>query len=869
MYSEYNLRQPNTLYYERQAISSSGSRKFDNNIIKLTKTKQLMSHNKNSPNTSPKQYTNNYIKNNENYISQVPYDNISQRNETYKHNSNQIRRHVIYNYSSCRGTEKDNEKRKTNFINEEMNYIKNDNLGLKFHKSPTNHVFYEKRSTNIKNDNSEKNSNSSQINNSNNIAKNYNSSQKIYFSKKNNVNSCVKDIIPNLREKLANNRSSYTNTYNQRVERYDTSDNQSENNLVSSDKFNSDKIRKNQKKMRTKHFALYYEPKKNDDKNNVEKNIKNENNNIKDNNIIITNNNICYITPIQIQPKKINNKKNKNLKEIIIKKDKEYSENKNKTSIIKNNYKNNIYYSFYNNSKTINDDNSSKIINNKNIILNNSTVNSNKKILSFKKSDLANTYNNKTTKNDFDKKIRNSLLPKNKIIKIQKYYRNYINKKKLKKYSKFNKHLLKFMDIYKKNLENIFMNLLQKNTNKKIINSLINRNNKLILKTNEINILHKELGDSFNIITENNLLVKLNDVIKENAELKNQLFDNKNIEERLNQLLIENKKNQNINAIIMKDNQLLAKKLKNFEAKKNLELVIQNQPSFDLTQHEKIRRSLSLINVEYIDKLKILYIKCLILKAITKYKNLLKKKFLQYKDKVFSQDNINNGLKVIPKYITINYLSKKMNNKKYIISNLIVKKEIKRKKILYKYLYKFYYISKFLKLEDDKNRNLKNRFKNFKITKNKLVIKGSNKNKITYNEKINDNKNELIKKLLFSIFHKYERNIYLRSRNILFEWKLRSVIFKMKNVAKEIKRKKKLKKKNREKLAKETLNKLKQKNEMLQSAHEFSYKIDKIENKCNKSKQEDSTSKISSMKEEKINNNDSEEDSVSSIGGEE
>ncbi len=48
-------------------------------------------------------------------------------------------------------------------------------------------------------------------------------------------------------------------------------------------------------------------------------------------------------------------------------------------------------------------------------------------------------------------------------------------------------------------------------------------------------------------------------MIKENKELKNQIFDNKNIEERLSQLLIENKKNQSVNSIIMEDNQQLVK----------------------------------------------------------------------------------------------------------------------------------------------------------------------------------------------------------------------------------------------------------------------------------------------------------------------
>ena len=871
IYSEQKARYPNTFYYDHQSISSSSSRKYDNNIIKLTKTKQVISQNQSIPHTSPKQYKNSYKKDNENIIPQIPYnnDNTTQRNGVYKYN-NQSQRHIIYysNNNNYRTTERDYEKHKMHFFNENINTSKNENINIKFHKSPTNSAFTEIRNNNIKNDNSDKSSNISQINTSHRNIKNYNSSNIIQYKKKPKRNFYGEDIIPNLREKLYSNRGTYTNA----AERYnDESDNQSEEDF-NSEKFNSNKSFKDPKKSRVNHLAICYESKKNDEKNNIEEDIKNENN-IKDNNIIITNNNICYITPIQFQQKKLNNKISKNLKEITIKKNKDYSQNKNKNFIIKNNYKNNIYYSFYKNSKSINSDNPNNIPINKDFILNNSTSNSNKKLISIRQSSKIYNSNssNRIIKNSSDNRQKKILLPKNKIIKIQNFYRNYLNKKKFIKNSKFYKHLLKFMSINKKKLENIFMNLLHKNTDKKIIVSLINRNNKLILKADEINLLHKEIGDSFNI-TGNNL--HIDDIIKENTELKNQLFDNKNIEQRLNQLLIENKKNQNINAIIMKDNQLLAKKLKNIEAKKNTELAIQNQPSFDLTQQNKKRNSLSLINIEYLNKLKILYIKCIILKVITKHENILKKKFTQYKNIVLNQGNINNNinnnyneLEIISKHISIYYLAKKSNCKKFAISKLINEKETLNKKILYKYFYKFYYISKFSKTQEDVNLNFNNKSKKFKTTEIQLVIIDDNKK--TNNEKstINDSKKELIKKLLTSIFHKYERNIYLLFKNCLFEWKLRSIIFKMKTIAREIKRKKKLKKKNRDKLAKETLNKLKQKSEMLQSAHEFSYKIDKIENK-NNIKQEDNNSKIGSTKEEKRNSNESDKDSGSSIGEE-
>ena len=138
------------------------------------------------------------------------------------------------------------------------------------------------------------------------------------------------------------------------------------------------------------------------------------------------------------------------------------------------------------------------------------------------------------------------------------------------------------------------------------------------MKTNEVKMLHKELGDSFNITNED-LKIKLDDIIKENKELKNQIFDNKNIEEKMKQLLEENKKNQSINEIIMKDNRQLAKRLKTIQNNRNNQLVIQNQLPVDLTQTEDIKTQ-----IESKTKLKYLYLKCIFFKKVLKNKNVLR-----------------------------------------------------------------------------------------------------------------------------------------------------------------------------------------------------------------------------------------------------
>ena len=123
------------------------------------------------------------------------------------------------------------------------------------------------------------------------------------------------------------------------------------------------------------------------------------------------------------------------------------------------------------------------------------------------------------------------------------------------------------------------------------------------------------------------------------------------------------------------------------------------------------------------------------------------------------------------------------------------------------------------------------------------------------NKTIEKKEKEEIKKrrFLINFINKKEKYNQFIKRKILKEWKLRSVIFKMKGIAKELKKKKKLKKKIRDKMAKETLNNLKNKTATFQSAHEFSYKIDKIEKKEDEKEQ----NKIKKKKDIQIESDDS------------
>jgi hypothetical protein len=231
----------------------------------------------------------------------------------------------------------------------------------------------------------------------------------------------------------------------------------------------------------------------------------------------------------------------------------------------------------------------------------------------------------------------------------------------------------------KNSSKNKLLKISKENQNNSISNT--NTNSKSNIKNNEMIMLHKELGDSFNIINDNNnLKIKLDEMIKENNELKNQIFDNKNIEERLKQLLIENKKNQNINSIIMKDNQQLAKKLKNIQENRNNQLVIQNQSSVNMGNENNIL-------FQTVTKLKHLFIKILVFKKILKNRNFLRLYFNKYRCNVKKIKNykieknnifIDNKKKIniqMANNFNLNFISQNDNYKHYLLHKLFTKKE--------------------------------------------------------------------------------------------------------------------------------------------------------------------------------------------------
>ena len=475
----------------------------------------------------------------------------------------------------------------------------------------------------------------------------------------------------------------------------------------------------------------------------------------------------------------------------------------------------------YNDEYSIN--NLSAINPNKRIDLNKIKINK-IKINNTKKNN-TNFMRNKINQEKKLMKFRNYHRPSEikKIILIQSTFKGYLSRLKLVDYINKFTYFKEFFELLNKIIierrKNVwkFLKKRIKGNNKhknRNNNKIIKTKKKILMKTNEINKLHKELGDSFNIKNDE-LKIKLDDIIKENNDLKNQIFDNKNIEEKMKQLLEENKKNQSINEIIMKDNRQLAKKLKTIQDNRNNQLVIQNQLPVDLTQSDDTQ-------MQSASKLKYLYLKCIFFKKVLKNRNSLKIYFNKYKNNIrklrkkYSIENnnifINNKKKIniqMAKNLNINFISNNDNYKHFMLFKLFMKKEQKQSNIIPKYFYKFFYLSNYTNKEKEEK------------------------------EEINLKK----KRILKSLINKKEKNNEFILRNALKEWKLRGVIFKMKGYAKELKKKKKLKKKIRDKKARETLNNLKIKTASFQNTHEFSYKIDKTdkkeENEDNKEEKEE------------------------------
>ena len=390
------------------------------------------------------------------------------------------------------------------------------------------------------------------------------------------------------------------------------------------------------------------------------------------------------------------------------------------------------------------------------------------KIISYDKGKLL-TYNfnspkfvkiNNNLMNDNNKK-KEIIIGKKKlnqyIILIQSSIRGYLLRLKLTQYLNLYERIKKAVYIIQflifKKMRFILYLILNNNLNEKLtkyykLNSYLSptnnvslefktinsNNNKIIteegfiLKNNSKNNIYQD-----NIKNRNKSQAKNNEVSDIQKELNKKIIDFAFAEKKIKELLIENKKIQNINNIIVRDNRQLALKLKYLENSNFNKLKMQNS-------------NLYIPNFSYKNKIK-LKINNLLNKIITrkaiKTTIILYKYFYKFNHKtnlIYHKDEINT--------IKNNQNSNNNKNTKLIIEN-----------------------------------------NNFIINEN--IIKT---NTIINND--NNNNNEIKIKILKSIINKKNINSYIY-KNVFEKWMLRALIVKNKDFVKEKKKKKKEKFKQR------------------------------------------------------------------------
>ena len=271
------------------------------------------------------------------------------------------------------------------------------------------------------------------------------------------------------------------------------------------------------------------------------------------------------------------------------------------------------------------------------------------------------------------------------------------------------------------------------------------------------------------------------------------------MEIKLKSLIDENKKSQSINAIIMKDNRQLAKKLKDFQDYRNHRLFIENQYSIDLNQIETMQiNELNQNNEIFESKFKKILLGKLMFKKLNDEKKKIKEKFCLYRDIVKQMKN-----------------KEKEDNikKEIIIKNLANMLDKNIKLLIDKNFWKLYYnilaIEKeYEMMENNKRETLKkllqNKMKKDKIILYKFLFKFQLNNIKCINEEIKERiekekeeESETLKlELLRRILTKYEKNVRLIYKVILEKWNLKAKIIGIRTAAREKKKKRNQKKKN-------------------------------------------------------------------------
>ena len=281
----------------------------------------------------------------------------------------------------------------------------------------------------------------------------------------------------------------------------------------------------------------------------------------------------------------------------------------------------------------------------------------------------------------------------------------------------------------------------------------------------------------------------------------------------------------------MKDNQQLAKKLKDFQDYRNTNLIVQNQNSLDLTQKELSEIDELIKSKEIcIKKLKQICLAKIINKKISDNKYLMKYKFDIYKNIIEKIKNKDKE-KELKQQIYLKNLVLVINNKIKLMKLNIFKK--------------LYYITALLNKEKEKRDNLKTELlKNIFIkneqNRKKILLKSFIKiyynNKSKEKQKSEKTTEEIRFEFLKKIFNKYDINRRYILKSFTDKWMLRSKILGMRAAARDKKKKRKLKKKNNKLISQKhfgLVDKSQEKNnnnlnnKFCKSIHEFSYIVSK------------------------------------------
>ena len=359
-------------------------------------------------------------------------------------------------------------------------------------------------------------------------------------------------------------------------------------------------------------------------------------------------------------------------------------------------------------------------------------------------------------------------------------------------------------------------------------------------------LLHKEIGERFNIVNQNNnekdiekrykdkldgINIKLNKLMKENNILKD--INQKNIikESKYREMSQDNKKKDDIINIITNDNKTLAKKLKIIQDKFN-ELQIQNQDYINYNSDSE--QLLKEQNIDLFEEYRNIFLELIIhknnekyyLSVLRKYFNKFRLNALEFKsmDKtneilkkqklknIFYNSQNKKNLYFHKKFVQFNYnsiLNKKelenRNNKlKYILINIIKNKEKAIKSYLRENFYKFYYKGIIYDIKKEKHKRI-------------IVVKKENYKKI--------------KDFLIALQKRRDRNIKNIKREYFIKWHLYTKILALKTIINDKRRKKRQKKKMKKRNDNEATNKYLTNNKILHFGKSNIYILNKDKEK--------------------------------------